>query len=79
MTQDPHALAHVSETASPDLEYHTREFTSGARGGGKVPADFQWKTNTKQYQEENGSGQLRRPAEVLREETWAQAQAKQQG
>ena len=76
MSHDPHALAPASNAYSPDLEYHTKEFTSGTRGGGKVPADFQWKSNTKQYQEENGSGQLRRPAEVLREETWVQAAAK---
>jgi len=76
MSHHPHALAHASDAESPDAQYHLKEFTSGTRGGGKVPADFQWKSNTKQYQEENGSGQLRRPAEVLREETWVQAAAK---
>lgn len=79
MSHDPHALAQLSDAQSPDMEYHLKEWTSGTRGGGKIPADLRWKTNTKQYQEENGSGQLRRPAEVLREEVWAQAEAKAQG
>ena len=70
------SLAQVSDTQSPDIQYHLKEWTSGTRGGGKVPEDFAWKTNTKQYQEENGSGQLRRPAEVIREEVWAAAEAK---
>ena len=78
MSHPPHPLAHATDAQSPDMEYHLQEFTSGTRGGGKVPADFQWRSNTKQYQEENGSGQLRRSAEVLREETWAQAEAKAQ-
>ena len=41
----------------PDIDHHTKEWTSGTRGGGKVPADFEWKTNPKQHQEENGSNQ----------------------
>jgi hypothetical protein len=38
-----------------DLEHHTGEWTSGSRGGGFVPPDFEWGTNPKQHQEENGS------------------------
>ena len=29
------------------------------RGGGKVPPNLDWRTNPKQYQEENGGGTLR--------------------
>jgi hypothetical protein len=36
--------------------HHIAEWSSGARGGGKVPVDFGWSTNPKQWQEENGSG-----------------------
>jgi hypothetical protein len=39
---------------SPDIAHHEKEWTSGKRGGGKVPADFEWATNPKQWQEENG-------------------------
>lgn len=28
------------------------------RGGGMTPADLQWTTNPKQYQEENGGGEV---------------------
>ena len=28
------------------------------RGGGKLPADLNWTTNPKQYQEENGAGEV---------------------
>jgi hypothetical protein len=38
----------------PDAEHHTKEWTSGARGGGYVPDDFEWGTNPKQEQEEKG-------------------------
>ena len=31
------------------------DWSSGSRGGGKVPDDFGWTTNPKQYQEENGN------------------------
>lgn len=44
-----------------DLTHHTLEWTSGARGGGFVPADFEWGTNPKQHQEENGSSALEQP------------------
>jgi hypothetical protein len=39
----------------PDVDHHLKEWTSGKRGGGKVPADFGWRTNPKQQQEENGA------------------------
>jgi hypothetical protein len=38
-----------------DIDHHTREWTSGSRGGGKVPADFEWTSNPKQTQEEAGA------------------------
>jgi hypothetical protein len=41
-----------------DLDYHTQHWTSGTRGGGKVPKDFGWRTNPKQAQEELGAGSL---------------------
>jgi hypothetical protein len=30
-------------------------WSTGKRGGGSVPADFGWKTNPKQWQEETGA------------------------
>lgn len=39
-----------------DIDHHKKEWTSGTRGGGSIPADFGWPTNPKQLQEENGSG-----------------------
>ena len=39
----------------PDIDHHTREWSSGSRGGGKVPEDLEWRTNPKQYQEESGT------------------------
>jgi hypothetical protein len=39
----------------PDIDHHLKEWTSGTRGGGKVPADFEWRSNPKQWQEENGN------------------------
>ena len=38
-----------------DIEHHTREWTSGAMGGGKVPADYEWTSNPKVYAEEFGA------------------------
>jgi len=35
-------------------DYHLEEWSSGQRGGGKVPEDFSWRTNPKQWQEELG-------------------------
>ena len=45
----------------PDLAHHEKEWWSGQRGSGKVPADLEWKTNPKQSQEENGAGNLTTP------------------
>ena len=48
----------------PDLQrqsdafHHTYEWTSGKRGGGKVPADFEWRSNPKQNQEEDGVNEV---------------------
>lgn len=39
----------------PDVVHHTREWTSGTRGGGSVPKEFEWPSNPKQHQEEHGS------------------------
>ena len=41
-----------------DIEHHTREWTSGAMGGGKVPPDYEWGTNPKVEQEEQGANVL---------------------
>jgi hypothetical protein len=38
-------------------DHHLEEWTSGKRGGGKVPEDFAWRTNPKQWQEELGTPQ----------------------
>lgn len=46
---------------SPDIAHHQREWTSGSRGGGKLPQDFDWSTNPKQRQEELGAPQLTPP------------------
>jgi hypothetical protein len=35
--------------------HHTQVWSTGKRGGGKLPADFGWNTNPKQWQEETGS------------------------
>ena len=37
-----------------DAFHQEGEWTSGKRGGGKVPKDYEWTTNPKQSQEENG-------------------------
>ena len=37
-----------------DAFHHQHEWTSGQRGGGKLPADFEWRSNPKQNQEEDG-------------------------
>lgn len=46
---------------SPDIEHQRSEWVSGTRGGGKVPKTFSWPSNPKQQQEENGSGELKKP------------------
>ena len=38
-----------------DIEHHSREWTSGSMGGGKVPADFEWTSNPRAYAEEFGA------------------------
>lgn len=42
----------------PAIDYHVKVWTSGARGGGRVPPDFSWNTNPKQTQEEHGANAL---------------------
>lgn len=37
-----------------DAFHHNHEWTSGQAGGGKVPADYEWRSNPKQNQEEDG-------------------------
>jgi hypothetical protein len=49
------------ERSGRDLHYQEDEWSSGARGGGRVPNDFGWRTNPKQQQEENGSADAMRP------------------
>lgn len=46
-----------------DIVHHDQEWGTGAsgRGGGKVPSDFAWGTNPKQYQEERGAGEAETP------------------
>lgn len=44
-----------SKPDSKTAHHHTHEWTSGTRGGGKVPADLRWNTNPKQRQEEHGA------------------------
>lgn len=58
---DPMNLPVKYPGPSTDLKYFTREWWSGRRGGGRVPADFSWPTNPKQKQEENGSGDAEQP------------------
>ncbi len=43
-----------------DIEHHTREWTSGTMGGGKVPADFEWHSNPRVYAEDFGANVLPR-------------------
>lgn len=49
------------------IEHHLQEWSSGTRGGGKVPEDFGWNTNPKQYQEEYGSSTLAEEADLSKE------------
>ncbi|MBK7861619.1 MAG: hypothetical protein IPJ65_23985 [Archangiaceae bacterium] len=44
-----------NDNRQPDAFHHTNEWTSGKRGGGKVPADLEWRSNPKQRQEELGT------------------------
>ena len=63
--RDPNVEA-LQKRQEKDIDYHLKEWTSGSRGGGSVPADLGWNSNPKQYQEENGSAALRIPAETVR-------------
>jgi hypothetical protein len=45
------------EATKRPKDHHLDEWSSGQRGGGKVPTDFGWKTNPKQWQEEHGVAQ----------------------
>ena len=51
----PEKLRVTPPPAKSDADHHLKEWSSGKRGGGKVPADFGWGTNPKQWQEENGA------------------------
>jgi hypothetical protein len=46
-----------------DIVHHDSEWGVGerARGGGRVPPDFSWGSNPKQYQEERGAGDAETP------------------
>lgn len=55
MSNDAITPAYKPPSGPADVEHQTKEWTSGTRGGGKVPADFEWKSNPKVQQEENGS------------------------
>lgn len=58
---DPQNLPVKSPGRSDDIIHQSHEWSSGTRGGGKVPKDFAWKSNPKQQQEENGSGEAEQP------------------
>ncbi len=47
-----------------DAFHQEHEWTSGGRGGGSVPADFEWGTNPKQWQEEHGANPPGTPPKV---------------
>lgn len=66
--RDPQVEALQTRNQNP-IDYHLKEWSSGKRGGGKVPADLSWPSNPKQYQEENGSAALRVRYDLLREGT----------
>jgi hypothetical protein len=56
---------HPSGLSAPktSLDHQTKEWASGSRGGGKLPADFEWRTNPKQQQEETGDAEGESQAE----------------
>jgi hypothetical protein len=58
MSQDPKARPAGEPKRTKD--HHLEEWSSGQRGGGKVPEDFAWRTNPKQWQEELGTPQPQR-------------------
>ena len=45
----------------PDIAHFEREWWSGTRGGGSVPADFEWRGSPKQHQEERGTSTAEQP------------------
>lgn len=49
-------VPYKAKAGQSDLDYQERVWASGARGGGSVPADFEWRSNPKQRQEERGAG-----------------------
>jgi|CXWL01.1.fsa_nt_gi hypothetical protein len=55
-----HPLAQPTQPTSgkTDMDYHVKEWTSGTQGAGRLPDDFEWGTNPKQNQEENGASNL---------------------
>lgn len=64
--RDP-AVEALQKRQSEDIDYHLKEWSSGTRGGGSVPADLTWGTNPKLNQEENGAAGLKVPYDLLRE------------
>lgn len=62
-----HNAKELQKRNANDIDYHQKEWGSGSRGGGSVPADLTWSSNPKQFQEENGSAALKIPAEIVRE------------
>lgn len=46
----------LKESTENDLDYFTKAWWSGTRGGGSVPKDFTWGSNPKEHQEEKGAG-----------------------
>ncbi len=52
---------HPKPGKKPDADHHLKEWSSGKRGGGKVPPDFGWPSNPKQWQEEHGSNRPPHP------------------
>ncbi|MGQ0508345.1 MAG: hypothetical protein ACT4TC_23855 [Myxococcaceae bacterium] len=51
----PHHSERRYKDDTRDQRHQTKEWSSGTRGGGKLPPDFGWKTNPKQWQEEHGA------------------------
>ncbi len=58
-------LPYKAPSESPE-KHHATEWTSGSRGGGKVPADLRWPSNPKKNQEEDGSGGAERSIDERR-------------
>jgi len=63
-TDDPMLLPvpqRAQADARPDIEHQLHEWTSGNRGGGRIPKDFTWGSNPKQSQEEFGAAEAEKP------------------